>query len=110
MKSKKKSLFQRSLDGIEWLGNKQPHPVTLFAILSVLVLVLSAALQPLGIEVEHPGEEGEMVTIHNLFNAEGLQYIFGSMTENFVEFAPLGVVLVTMLGIGVAERSGLISA
>lgn len=110
MKSKKKSLFQRSLDGIEWLGNKLPHPVTLFAILSVLVLVLSAALQPLGIEVEHPGEEGEMVTIHNLLNAEGLQYIFGSMTENFVEFAPLGVVLVTMLGIGVAERSGLISA
>src|SRR5699024_4399913 len=39
-----------------------------------------------------------------------LKYIFGSMTDNFIGFAPLGVVLVTMLGIGVAERTGLISA
>src|SRR5699024_6822037 len=54
--------------------------------------------------------EGEMVEIKNLLNAEGLQYIFGSMTDNFIGFAPLGVVLVTMLGIGVAERTGLISA
>ncbi|CDO04194.1 PABA-GLU transport protein [Oceanobacillus picturae] len=106
----KKGLFQKSLDGIEFLGNKLPHPVTLFAILALLVLVLSAALSQLGISVEHPGEEGEMVEITNLLNAEGIQYIFSSMTDNFIGFAPLGVVLVTMLGIGVAERTGLISA
>ncbi|MFC3039416.1 AbgT family transporter [Virgibacillus xinjiangensis] len=105
-----KGFFQRSLDGIEVVGNKLPHPVTLFAILAFLVLLLSAALQPLGISVEHPGEEGTMVEIKNLLNAEGLEYIFGSMTDNFIGFAPLGVVLVTMLGIGVAERTGLISA
>lgn len=106
----KKGLFQKSLDGIEFLGNKLPHPVTLFAILALLVLVLSAALSQLGISVEHPGEEDEMVEITNLLNAEGIQYIFSSMTDNFIGFAPLGVVLVTMLGIGVAERTGLISA
>ncbi|MFC2949475.1 AbgT family transporter [Virgibacillus sediminis] len=105
-----KGFFQRSLDGIEVVGNKLPHPVTLFAILAFLVLLLSAALQPLGISVEHPGEEGTMVEIKNLLNAEGIEYIFGSMTDNFIGFAPLGVVLVTMLGIGVAERTGLISA
>ncbi|HLS07873.1 AbgT family transporter [Lentibacillus sp.] len=110
MDKQKKGIFQRFLDGIEFIGNKLPHPVTLFAILALIVLVLSAALQPLGISVEHPGEEGEMVEIKNLLNAEGLQYIFGSMTDNFIGFAPLGVVLVTMLGIGVAERTGLISA
>lgn len=110
METHRKGIFQRFLDGVEWLGNKLPHPITLFAILAGLVLVLSAALQPLGISVEHPGEEGKMVEINNLLNAEGLKYIFGSMTDNFIGFAPLGVVLVTMLGIGVAERNGLISA
>src|SRR5690606_28391238 len=86
------------------------HPATLFAMLALLVLLLSAALQPLGISVEHPGQDGTMVEIKNLLSAEGIQYIFTNMTSNFVGFAPLGVVLITMLGIGVAERTGLISA
>lgn len=110
MVKKNKGAFQRFLDGVEWLGNKLPHPITLFAILALFVLVLSAALQPLGISVEHPGEEGEIIEIKNLLNSEGIQYIFGSLTDNFMEFAPLGVVLVTMLGIGIAESTGLISA
>ncbi len=110
MKKEKKTLFQRFLDFVEWLGNKLPHPITLFALLSLLVLILSAALQPLGISKEHPGAEGEIVEINNLLSSEGLVYIFGSMTDNFIGFAPLGVVLVTMLGIGVAEQTGLISA
>lgn len=110
MEQQKSGIFQRFLDRVEWLGNKLPHPVTLFAILAGLVVLLSAALQPLGISIEHPGQEGEMVEIKNLLNSEGLEYIFTSLTANFIEFAPLGVVLVTMLGIGVAERTGLISA
>ncbi|MUK88477.1 AbgT family transporter [Ornithinibacillus sp. L9] len=107
---KKKGFFQRFLDVVEYVGNKLPHPVTLFAILALLVLVLSAVVSSFGISVEHPGKPGEMVEVKNLLNAEGIQYIFGSMTENFIGFAPLGVVLLTMLGIGLAERSGLISA
>ncbi|MFD1038907.1 AbgT family transporter [Virgibacillus byunsanensis] len=110
MDKQRKGLFQRFLDGIESLGNKLPHPVTLFAILALLVVALSAILAPLGISVDHPGEEGETVEITNLLSSEGIQYIFTSMTDNFIGFAPLGVVLVTMLGIGVAERTGLISA
>ena len=106
----RKGPFQRFLNGVETLGNKLPHPVTLFAILALAVIVLSAILSPLGISVEHPGEEGEMVEINNLLSSEGIQYIFTNMTDNFIGFAPLGVVLVTMLGIGVAERTGLISA
>lgn len=110
MTKKKKGLFLRSLDRIELVGNKLPHPATLFAILALLVVLLSAALQPLGISVDHPGEEGTTVEINNLLSAEGIQYIFTNMTDNFIGFAPLGVVLLTMLGIGVAERTGLISA
>src|SRR5699024_5762157 len=110
MEQRREGIFQRFLDGVARLGNKLPHPVTLVAILAGLVLLLSAALQPFDIAVEHPGEKGEIVEIKNLLSSEGLEYIFGSMTDNFIEFAPLGVVLVTMLGIGVAEQTGLISA
>ncbi|SHG13986.1 AbgT family transporter [Ornithinibacillus halophilus] len=107
---KRKGLFQRFLDIVELVGNKLPHPVTLFAILALLVLVVSAIVSSLGVSVEHPGKEGEIVEVKNLLNAEGIQYIFESMTDNFIGFAPLGVVLLTMLGIGLAERTGLISA
>src|SRR5699024_11205948 len=107
---KKKGILQRSLDRVEWIGNKLPHPVTLFALLALLVVVLSAIISQFGVEVEHPGEEGEMVAVQNLLSTEGIQYIFTSMTDNFINFAPLGIVLVTMLGIGIAENSGLISA
>ena len=107
---KKKGILQRSLDRVEWIGNKLPHPVTLFALLALIVVVLSAIISQFGVEVEHPGEEGEMVAVQNLLNTEGIQYIFTSMTDNFINFAPLGIVLVTMLGIGIAENSGLISA
>lgn len=107
---KKHGVFQKFLDFVEWLGNKLPHPVTLFAILAVLTLVLSSIFGILGISVTHPGEGNEEVTVNNLLNAEGIRYIFESMTDNFINFAPLGVVLLTMLGIGVAERSGLIGA
>lgn len=107
---KKHGLFQKFLDFVEWLGNKLPHPVTLFALLAVLTLVLSSIFGILGISVTHPGEGNEEVTVNNLLNAEGIRYIFESMTDNFINFAPLGVVLLTMLGIGVAERSGLIGA
>lgn len=103
-------MLQRSLDGIETVGNKLPHPVTLFAILALLVVILSAIVSSFGISVEHPGNKGEIVEVKNLLSTEGIQYIFTSITDNFIGFAPLGIVLVTMLGIGIAESTGLISA
>lgn len=107
---KKRGIFQSSLDRVETIGNKLPHPVTLFAILAFLVLILSTIVSSFGISVEHPGNKGEFVDVHNLLNKEGIQYIFTSITDNFIGFAPLGIVLVTMLGIGIAESTGLISA
>ena len=110
MEKERKGLFQRFLDMIETVGNKLPHPVTLFAVLALLVVVLSGVISAFNISVEHPGEPGEMVEVKSLFSGEGINYIFTNMTDNFIGFAPLGVVLVTMLGIGLAERTGLISA
>src|SRR5699024_5436520 len=107
---KKKGFFHRSLDRVEFVGNKLPHAVTLFALVAFLVLVLSVVISSLNIEIEHAGIEGEIVSVTNLLTNEGIAYIVTSMTENFIGFAPLGVVLVTMLGIGLAETTGLISA
>ncbi len=106
----KVGLFQRSLNRIEYIGNKLPHPVTLFLILAFIVLIASAIVSSTGVSVDHPGDPEQQVTVKNLLNAEGITYIFTSMVDNFINFAPLGVVLVTMLGIGLAERTGLISA
>lgn len=105
--SKRKSLFQRFLNGVEYAGNALPHPATLFLIFAILALVASWIGSMIGWEVVHPGN-GEQVAVKNLLSIEGLHYILENTVTNFTDFAPLGIVLVAMLGIGVAERSGLI--
>ncbi len=104
----KEGFFQKILDYVERTGNKLPQPVTLFAILVVIVLLASLVASMLGIEAVHPGT-GEKIKAVNLLNAEGIQRIFTEMVTVFTDFPPLGLVLVVMLGIGVAERSGLIA-
>lgn len=108
--SEKKGFVARSLDWIERVGNKLPHPVTLFVIFAGFVILFSWIFSMMGVSVEHPNEPGEILAVKNLLSPEGIRYIFTSMVANFTGFAPLGTVLVTMLGIGIAERSGLISA
>lgn len=110
LKKEKVGVFQRFLNTVEKTGNKLPHPVTLFAALALLVIVLSGVISYFGVSVQHPGDPDEIIEVNNLMSAEGIKYIFTEMTNNFVGFAPLGVVLVTMLGIGVAEGTGLIGA
>jgi aminobenzoyl-glutamate transport protein len=108
-----RNLFTRFLDTVEWLGNLLPHPVTLFALLAVGMIFLSGLIGWLGVSVEDPRPnvpDGTMIEAVSLLNAEGVRMIFGNLVSNFVNFAPLGVVLVAMLGVGVAEKSGLLSA
>jgi aminobenzoyl-glutamate transport protein len=108
----KRNLFTRFLDTVEWLGNLLPHPVTLFALLATGMVFLSGLLGWLGLSVEdqRPGKEGEIIEVVSLMNADGLRMILSNLVDNFVGFAPLGVVLVAMLGVGVAEKSGMLSA
>ena len=98
---------QKFLDAVETVGNKLPHPATLFALLALLVAVLSAVFSSMGLKFEDPVEGGQ-VEVFNLLSPAGVQWMFTHAVENFVGFAPLGVVLATMLGIGMAEQSGLI--
>ncbi len=104
--------FTRFLDTVEWLGNLLPHPVTLFALLATAMVFLSGLFGWLGVSVldPRPGANGATIEAVSLVNAEGVRMIFGNLVSNFVNFAPLGVVLVAMLGVGVAEKSGLLSA
>ncbi len=104
-----KSLVQRILDKVEIVGNKLPQPVTLFAILMALVLLASWVAGTVGLSAVHPGS-GEEIKAVNLLSAVGLRKIFTEMVEVFARFPPLGLVLVVMIGIGVAERSGFIAA
>jgi len=104
-----RSVLLRMLDRIETVGNRFPHPATLFAIFALAVVIVSEIVSRSGTTAVHPGT-GETIKAVSLLNAEGLRFIFSKATDNFVYFPPLGIVLVAMIGIGVAEGSGLLSA
>ena len=106
---KKRGLFQRALDWTERAGNALPHPATLFAILALAALAFSAIGHFMGWEAIHPATD-EVIKPVNLLSKDGIHRILLEMVTNFTGFAPLGIVLVAMLGIGIAEQSGLIKA
>ena len=102
-------IFNKSLDYIEIIGNKLPHPATLFGILAVTVAVLSWLGSFLGWQAIHPAN-GSTVKVNSLLSGDGIRWIYTNITANFVNFPPLGYVLAVMVGIGVAEGSGLFTA
>jgi aminobenzoyl-glutamate transport protein len=104
-----KKWTDRFLSTVERIGNALPHPATLFAMLALLVVVMSGIVSMFDVSVTHPGT-GESVEAVNLLSREGLARILTNMVTNFTAFAPLGTVLVALLGIGVAEGTGLIGA
>ncbi len=97
------------LDRVETLGNRIPHPTLLFVYLSLLVILLSWLFSATGLSTSHP-VSGEPVVVFNMVSREGLQRILTEAVSNFTGFAPVGTVLVAMLGIGIAEQSGMLSA
>ncbi len=106
--SSQSGLLMKILNKVEYAGNKLPQPVTLFVILIFLVLIISWLAGVLNVSATHPGTLEEIRAI-NLLSADQLRHIFVNMTTTFTSFPPLGMVLVVMLGIGVAERTGLIA-
>jgi aminobenzoyl-glutamate transport protein len=95
------------LDRIERAGNRLPHPSILFVLMALGVLVLSLLARLMGVTATHP-VSGETIAAVNLLSGEGLRRILTGTVTNFTGFAPVGTVLVAMLGIGIAERAGLI--
>lgn len=109
MTKQRQTVFTRMLNFTEKAGNALPHPATLFLIFAVMALIFSwlayitdwSAIHPATKEVIHPV---------NLLSKEGLHRILLEMVDNYTGFAPLGIVMVALLGIGIAESSGLIAA
>ncbi|MCX7538359.1 AbgT family transporter [Corynebacterium sp. P5875] len=94
---------------VERLGNMLPDPFWLFVILSGLVLVSSFIGEKIGMTATNPST-GEEVRVTNLLSAEGLQRMINEAVPNFTSFPPLGLIIIVMLGVAVAEHSGLIGA
>ncbi|WP_278389787.1 AbgT family transporter [Acidaminococcus fermentans] len=105
----KKSLMDRFLNAVEVAGNKLPDPATLFIILAVIVIILSAIFGSMGVSAVHPGT-GKEIKVVNLLTVDGFRMMWSKAVTNFSTFAPLGMVLVCVLGAGVAEKSGFLAA
>jgi aminobenzoyl-glutamate transport protein len=105
----KRSFVDSFLGFVERAGNALPHPATLFLGFALAVVALSAIAVFFDWSATHPGT-GAAIEPRSLATKEGVRFIVERLVENFTSFAPLGAVLVAMLGIGVAEASGLIAA
>ncbi len=117
IEDKQSSGFQKALDFIERVGNKVPHPAVIFVVLIGVVMVLSAIFGMLGTSVTFEqanpltGDVDHVTaTVRSLLDAEGLQFVFTSPVANFSSFQAVGIILLAMMGVGVAEEVGLISA
>ena len=108
-KLKPKRINQRLLDSIERAGNRLPDPAVLFVALLFVVWMLSWLLSYFTFATVDP-RTGDAVEIVNQLSGSSLTAFFSSMVKTFAHFHPIGVVLVAMLGIGVAEHTGFISA
>ena len=101
------SLFNRFLNGAEWLGNALPHSVTMFALLALFIVLRSGVLAWFGVSVEDPRPAGTpgraedgITEIVSLVNGEGLRRMLANLVANFL---PLGTVLVAVLGSASAQ-------
>ncbi len=105
----KSSLLLRVLSHIENTGNRLPHPTALFIWLCGFVIAISWILASAGITEQHPTEH-HIIAVRSLLSVDGLHFVLNNTVGNFTSFAPVGTVLVAILGLGIAEKSGLLAA
>jgi aminobenzoyl-glutamate transport protein len=112
-----KTAMQKILDAVERVGNSVPHPVVIFLILIAIVLVLSHLLYVLGAKVSYQvinPETHEIKTAttvaNSLLTADGIRHIYIRLVPNFMGFSAVGLLIVAMMGVGVAEEAGLVNA
>lgn len=93
------------------------HPALVFLILTIGVMIFSVIGNLLSLEAsyfvvnESTGDlTSQVITINNLFNRTGLQYLISSMLDNFISFAPLGNLIIGLLGVGVGYKSGFLNS
>jgi len=113
----RRSFMQAALDWIERAGNRVPDPVVIFLALAALVILLSHVLYLWGVGVtyqainpENHRLETSVVTVKSLLTGEGIRFMLTSAIRNFTGFGPVGIILVAMVGVGLAEEAGLMRA
>src|SRR5262245_47803339 len=112
-----KPTMQKVLDAVERIGNAVPHPVVIFLILIAIVMVLSHILYMFGAQVSYQAINPDTVEIqdattkaNSLLTADGIRHIYTRLVSNFLGFSAVGLLIVAMIGVGVAEEAGLINA
>ncbi|WP_369056257.1 AbgT family transporter [Kineococcus terrestris] len=101
--------LDRVLGGVERVGNRIPEPFVLFVGLFAVLAVVSTAMALAGVRVTVPGAQEETV-VRGLLTGEGIAWFLGGVVDNFVSFPPLGTVVVILLAVGLAQRSGMLTA
>jgi aminobenzoyl-glutamate transport protein len=111
------TFLQRVLDGVERVGNKVPHPIVIFVLLIAGVILLSHLFHLLGTSVTYERINPEThqleqttTTARSLLTRDGIRTMYSGVVQNFMNFNAVGVIIVAMLGVGVAEAAGLVSA
>ena len=99
------------------IKEKKLHPALVLFILTIFIMIISSVGGILNLETTYynvnavTGElETQIVTINNLFNRTGIQYLVSNMLPNFINFAPLGTLILGLMGVGVAYKSGFLNA
>jgi aminobenzoyl-glutamate transport protein len=110
-------VMKKVLDVVEKAGNKVPHPVIIFLTLMALVVVLSHLLHLTGASVSQQAIDPltekiqtSTVTVRSLLSTEGIRFMYSSIIPSFMGFTAVGLIIVAMIGVGVAEEAGLIKA
>jgi aminobenzoyl-glutamate transport protein len=106
---RKSTLLEKFMKGLERAGNKLPDPVVLFLSLALIVIGASYIAAKFNVSVIHPATQKELL-IRSLLSEDGIVFIFTNMIKNFTGFAPLGLVLSMIIGVGLAERVGLLES
>jgi aminobenzoyl-glutamate transport protein len=109
--------MQKILDVVERVGNKVPHPVVIFLILIAGVIVLSHVFYLFGVAITYQvinPDTHKLDTVttsaRSLLTADGIRFMFTGVVSNFMGFQAVGVIIVAMVGVGVAEDAGLVKA
>jgi aminobenzoyl-glutamate transport protein len=112
-----KTKMEKLLDTVERVGNKVPHPAVIFVILIGIVVLLSHVFYLMGSSVTYESINPETDKVEeittaakSLLTGDGIRFMYENVVKNFMDFTAVGVIIVAMLGVGVADSAGLVAA
>ena len=91
------------------------HPITTFLFLTFIVIIISSILSAFQMQATYNTVnintlelEPTLVTVENMFSFDGIKYMVSNASKNFLSFGPLGMLLISLLGITIGEATGFI--